>query len=86
MNTTNPTITTATYHVLNLVLRGINTEPAIRATLADPTDDQDGPGILADLRAPGRQLDTLEALGLISWTDDVATFIPMPAGRRLIVR
>jgi hypothetical protein len=64
------TMDTATFHVLNLIARGVTTEKEIMASLAD---DRDGRAILAgDVRAPGRQIDTLESIGFICFVGEEA--------------
>lgn len=64
------TMTTATFHVLNLIARGVTTEKEIMASLAS---DRDGREILAgDMRAPGRQIDTLENMGFICFVGEEA--------------
>jgi hypothetical protein len=64
------TMDTATFHVLNLIARGVTTEKEIMASLAE---DRDGREILArDMRAPGRQIDTLESIGFIFFVGEEA--------------
>jgi hypothetical protein len=64
------TIDTPTFLVLNLIEHGAADENEIRAELEAT---KRGREVLAgDRRAPGRQIDTLERLGLIRFVDDRA--------------
>jgi hypothetical protein len=67
---TKPSMNTPTFHVLNLIARGVKTEKEIMSALAC---DRDGKAILAgDMRAPGRQIDTLQSMGFIDFVGDEA--------------
>ncbi len=69
----NIAVSTATAHVLNLVLGGALDENEVRRQLAA---EADGRAILAsDVRAPGRQLDALAAHGLIAFVNDEAVVV-----------
>lgn len=64
-------IDTATFHVLNLIERGFATDFQIIRALRETN----GAHILADNRAPGRQVDKLAALGLITFDGDRAVIV-----------
>ena len=64
-------IDTATFHVLNLIERGFATDFEIIRGLRET----DGAHILADIRAPGRQVDKLAALNLIAFDGERAVIV-----------
>lgn len=77
------TIDIPTFHVMNLIGRGFATDNAIRAELQA---DRDGRVILArDMRSPGRQVDVLASLGLITFNGDDALMTPNDGTRIVVV-